>query len=107
MCMYVIDVFIVSSFDRKIQLPFHGYHMLCWRNQWTMDRAIFTKHIVVMKTWWRIRTLASEWEDMNFLLHYAIFFYINLKQLTLFLQVICLGKSEVFSKFRDSAQANC
>ena len=43
---------------------------------------------------------------MNFLLHYAIIFYINLKQLAPFLQVIYLGKLEGFSKFCNSAQAN-
>lgn len=58
-----------------------------------------------MKMWWRVRTLASGSGDISFLSDYAIIFY-NLKQLSLFLQALCLGKLKGVSQFCNSTQNN-
>ena len=55
--------------------------------------------------WWRVRTLASGSGDISFLSDYAIIFY-NLKQLSLFLQALCLGKFKGVSQFCNSTQNN-
>lgn len=55
--------------------------------------------------WWRVRTLTSGSGDISFLSDYAIIFY-NLKQLSLFLQALCLGKLKGVSQFCNSTQNN-
>ena len=92
----------ISSFDMKMQLPFPGLYMLYWRNQWTLDGAMFSKHKVVRRTWWG--TVASGSGDRELISHYAITSCFSLKQLALFLQVIYLGKLGV-AKFWDFSQA--
>ena len=93
----------VSSFDMKMQLPFPGLYMLYWRNQWTLDGAMFSKHKVVRRTWWR--TVASGSGDIELISHYAITFCFNFKQLALFLQVVYIVKLGGVTKFCDPAQA--
>ena len=66
------------------------------------DVKIFSKHILAMETWWRVKPLALVSGVMSFISHYAIMFFFSLKQFSPFLQVVYLGKLQCVFNFCDS-----